>query len=180
VQFILIPGDEMKKIFYAFWVLVLFSLLIFDSSCKKNEEILQTPQGIFVINNGLSKVMYFHYEDLTYLVMTGSVLSQNEIGGTITSWKFIFRSGDTELLEINKANYSTYLLYNYGQSVLFAYNSAAINVSYADKAHENFSPYPGKLFSSNPDNMVIAITIADDNGNIQTLERIIAVTFDAY
>jgi hypothetical protein len=170
----------MKKSFFGFWALLLFSLLMFDSSCKKTEEILQTPHGLFVISNGLSKVMYFHYEDLTYLVMNGSVLSQNAIGGTITSWKFIFKSGDTEILEINKANYSSYLLYTYGPSVLYPYSSAVINVSYADKTHENFSPYPGKLFSSNPENMVISITITDDNGNIQTIERSIAVTFDAY
>jgi hypothetical protein len=170
----------MKKIFCGFWALALFSLLVFDSSCKINEEIQQTPQGLFAISSGLSKVMYFHYEDLTYLVMNASVLSQNTIGGTITSWKFIFRSGDSELIEISKANYSTYLLYTYGQSVLYPNNSAAINVSYADKAHENFSPCPGKLFSSDPDNMVISITILDDNGNIQTLERMIEVTFDAY
>jgi hypothetical protein len=170
----------MKKAFYGFWVLILFSLLLFDSSCKKTEEILQPPQGLFVINNGLSKVMYFHYEDLTYLVMSGSVLSQNAIGGTITSWKFIFKSGDTELLEINNANYSFYILYAYGQSVLSAYSSAVINVSYADKTHENFSPCPGKLFNSNPDNMDTFITITDDNGNVQTIERNMAVTFDAY
>jgi hypothetical protein len=124
--------------------------------------------------------MYFSNEDLTYLVMKGTVSCQNEIGGTITSWQFIFKSGNTELLEINKINYSSYVLYAYGQLILSANNSGIVNVSYADKLHDNFSPYQGKLFSANPDNMDIFITITDDNANIQTIGFNTAVTFDSY
>jgi hypothetical protein len=124
--------------------------------------------------------MYFHYEDLTYLVMNISVTSQNTIGGTINSWRFVFNSGDAKVIEINNANYSSYALYTYGQPIIYAYNIGLVNVSYADKTHENYSPFPGKLFNSNPDNVDVFITITDDNGNIQTIERNIAVMFDFY
>jgi hypothetical protein len=170
----------MKKNIFGLLILVLFSMLLFNSYCKKTEEILQKPKGLFVITDGIGKVMYFHYEDFTYLVMQGRVLSQNEISGTITSWKFIFKSGNTELLEINDANYSSYNLFTYGQLRIFANNVGTVNVSYIDKSHENFFPFHGKLFDANPDNMDIFITITDDNANIQTIEFNTTVTFDLY
>lgn len=170
----------MKKSFFAFWALVLFSLLLFDSSCKKTEEILQPPQGIFVISKVVGKVMYFHFEDITCLAIYSSVSSQNEIGGIISSWKFIFKSGNTELLEINNANYASFALYKYGLSIVVAFGVGTLNLSYSDKNREGFSPCQGKLFNENPDNLDAFITITDDNGNVQIIELNMAITFEAY
>lgn len=170
----------MKKSFFAFWVLILFSLMLFDSSCKKTEEILQKPLGLFVISKVVCKVQYFHFEDITCLAIYSSVSSQNEIGGIITSWKFIFKSGNTELLEINNANYSSFALSEYGLSRVVAFGVGTLNISYTDKYREEFSPFQGKLFNANPDNLDAFITITDDTGNVQTIERNAAVTFNAY
>jgi hypothetical protein len=166
-----------------FLFVALFSLVLLTSTCKKTDEIdegIPTPKGLFVISSGISNVMYFHYEDLTYLSMTGRVQCQNEIGGTIRSWRFVFKSGNTELLEINDANYSFYVLYTYGQLSVPANNQGIVNVSYADKAHEIFSPFLGRLFNADPDNMDIFMTISDDNANIQTIELNTTVTYNFY
>jgi hypothetical protein len=170
----------MKKSFFGFWVLIIYSLLIFNSACKKTEEILQPPQGLFVISKGISKVMFFHFEDITCMAIYSSVSSQNEIGGIISSWKFIFKSGNTELLEINNTNYSSFALYKYGISRVAAFGVGTLNLSYTDNYREGYSPFQGKLFDANPDNLDAFITITDDNGNMQTLQRNVAVAFEAY
>jgi len=173
----------MKKNIFAFLVAALFSLIIFTSTCKKADEIdevIPTTKGLFEIIDGMSKVMYFHYEDLTFLSMNGNVECQNEIAGTITSWKFIFKSGSRDLLEINDANYSSYVLYTNVQPIITANNMGFVYVSYADSSHEIFSPFHGKLFDAKPDNMDIFITITDDNANIQTIEFNTTVTFNIY
>jgi hypothetical protein len=173
----------MKKMISGFLSIALFFLVLPTSTCKKTDgidEVIPTPKGLFVISSGISKVMYFHYENLTYLTMTGRVQCQNDIGGKITAWKFVFKSGDRELLEINDANYSAYVLYTYGQLQIVSNTAGIVNVSYADKAHENFSPFSGRLFDADPDNMDIFMTIADDNANIQTIELNTAVTYNFY
>ncbi len=170
----------MKKSIFGLLNIICLSLLIFNSSCKKSDEIPQNPKGLFAVTSGVSKVKYFHFENLTYLVMIGRIASQNEIGGRITSWQFIFKSGNTELFEINNGNYPSYALYSYGEPIMNAYNSGVVTVSYADQAHQNFSPFLGKPFSADPDNMDIFITVTDDNSNIQTVHFNTTVTYNSY
>lgn len=173
----------MRKKISGFLSVALFSLVLLTFTCKKTDEIdegIPTSKGLFVISSGISNVMYFHYEDLTYLSMTGRVTCQNEIGGKITAWKFVFKSGGRKLLEINDTNYSSYVLYMYGQLRIPAYDMGILNVSYADKLHETFSPFQGRLFDADPDNMDIFITISDDNANIRTIELNTTVNYNFY
>jgi len=170
----------MKKSIFGLLLIICFSLIGFNSSCKRTDEILQKPKGLFAITSGISKVKYFHYENLTYLIMIGRIASQNEIGGKITSWQFVFKSGNAELFEINSSNFPSYALYAYGETLMSAYNSGIVTVSYADQSHENFSPFLGKPFNADPDNMDILITVIDDNSNIQTIRFNTIVTFDSY
>ena len=170
----------MKKSISGLFVAALIPLILFTSTCKKTDEAIPAAKGIFVISNGIGNVKYFHYENLTFMVMKAVIFCQNEIGGAITSWKFIFKSVDRTLLEINDTNYSSYALYADGQLRISENTVGLVNASYADESHDNFSPFQGRLFDVNPTAMDIFITVTDDNAYIQTFEFHTSVTYDIY
>ncbi len=94
-------------------------------------------------------------------LMSVTVAGTNGVPGSITSWKIEFKTGGTKVLEINNNNFASLLLrcdlqqYRVEPLGQFMFNSTDF--------------YPGRMFSTNPDNMDVYVTIADDNGYTKTV-----------
>lgn len=158
----------MNKKFLGFFVLVLFSLLLLNSACKKVE-------GIFEIASGEGHVYYDGIVFTTDLFFRCTVVNQSEISGTISTWKFVLKSGNTELLEITSENCSSFNMVNYEDLRIYPYKERIIigkSVPAIEKTY--FSA------ESIPDNMDITVAITDDNSNQLTIRFNAPVTYSEY
>ena len=175
-------------------IIGIISLLLF-SSCKKSDEIL--PEGFFEISAGWAQAAYDYVKDTTFLAMYVKVGSRNEVGGTITSWKFVYKAGNMEVLEINDRNHSSYVPYIVSNEVLFNpghrfmipayqevgfrleqgqyFNAGSPSGAYYD---ESFICH-GYVLKGNiiPDNMDITLKIDDDHSYSHTCKFNIRVSY---
>lgn len=160
----------MNNKFSGFFVLVLFSLLLFNSSCKKAD-----AEGVYLITSGEGKVYYDGIAFTTDLFFRCTVSNQSESTGTIAAWKCVYKSGNTELLEINSDNCSSFNMVNYANLRVYPYKERII-IGKSVPAIEK------TLFSAAriPDNMDISVTITDDNSNQMIIHFNATVTFSEY
>jgi hypothetical protein len=159
----------MKNKSRVFFVLALFSLLLFNSSCKKSENA-----GVFVITSGEGYVYYDGIVFRTDLSFSCGISNQSEIAGTINAWKFVFKKGGTELLEINSENCSSYNIIKYENVRINPYSVREIS-------GETIPQIERDLFSyGDPDNMDISVTITDDHSNQVTIHFNAPVSYNEY
>ena len=175
-------------------IIGMLSLLLF-SSCRKSDEIL--PQGVFEISAGWAQAAYDYVKDTTFLAMYVKVGSRNEVGGTITSWKFVYKAGSTEVLEINEKNHTSYVPYIVSNGSLFnpghrfmipAYQEVGFRLEQGQYFNSDFpsGAYYDERFICHgdvlagvtiPDNMDITLKIDDDNSYSHTCTFNIRVSY---
>jgi hypothetical protein len=159
----------MKGKFFVFLVLPFFSLLLLTSSCKKSEET-----GVYVITSAEGYVYYDGIVFKTDLSFSCGISNQSDILGTIKSWKFVFKSGNTELLEINSENCSSYNIIKFDNVQIKPYQVREI-------FGETIPPVERDLFGyGDPDNMDISVSITDDNSNDVTIAFNAPVSYNEY
>ncbi len=174
-------------------IMGMISLLLF-SACKKNDEIL--PEGAFEISSGWAQASYAYYNDSTSLAMYVGVSSLNETGGMITSWKFVFKDGGTEVLEINEKNYASYVPYIVANGIVLDPGRLPV-IPANQKAGFRFEQ--GQYFNACspggarydayfichgdvlngkiPDNMDITVTINDESSHAHTYTRNVRASY---
>lgn len=159
----------MKNNSGVFFVLVLFSLFLFNSSCKKSE-----GAGIYVITSGEGYVYYDGIVFKTDLSFSCGISNQSEIAGTIIAWKFVFKKGSTELLEINSDNCTSYNIIKFADVRVKPYSVREILGETIPAIERDLFPY------GDPDNMDISVTITDDNSNQATIHLTVPVSYNEY
>jgi hypothetical protein len=159
----------MKNKFDGFFVLVLFSLLLFNSSCKKSE-----GAGIYVITSGEGYVYYDGIVFKTDLSFSCGISNQSEIAGTINAWKFVFKFGNTELLEISSENCASYNIIKFENVPIKPYSVREIFGETIPVIERDLFP------NGDPDNMDISVTITDDNSNQVTIHFNAPVSYNEY
>lgn len=152
-----------------FYVLVLFSLLLFDPSCKKSE-----GAGIYVITSGEGYVYYDGIVFKTDLSFSCGIANQSEIAGTIDAWKFVFKKGSAELLEITSENCSAYNIIEFANVPIKPYSVREISGETIPVIARDLFP------DGDPDNMDISVTITDDNSNQVTIHFNAPVSYNEY
>ncbi len=152
-----------------FFVLVLFSLLLFNSFCKKSESA-----GIFVITSGEGYVYYDGIVFKTDLSFSCGISNQSEIAGTINAWKFVFKSGNTEVLEINSENCFSYNIIEFENVPIKPFSVREIMGETIPAIGRDLFPY------GDPDNMDISVTITDENSNQMTIHFNAPVSYNEY
>ncbi len=150
-------------------VLLLFCLLLFNSACK-NE-----GTGIYVITSGEGRVYYDGIAITTDLFFSCTVMNQSDVAGTITGWKIVFKSGSTELLEINSTNCAAFHM-DVQRDLRVQPRQERIIVGKTVPALD------GSRFVADalPDNMDITVTIEDDHDNQSAVLASAAVRYDEY
>jgi hypothetical protein len=161
--------DKMKNKLNGCFVLILVSLLAFNSSCKKSEEA-----GIFVITSGQGYVYYDGIVFQTNLSFSCGISNQSGIAGTINSWKFVFKNGSTELLEITSENCSSYNIIKFENVPIKPYSVREISGEAIPAIERDLFPY------GDPDNMDISVTITDDNSHKATIHFNAPVSYNEY
>lgn len=87
---------------------------------------------------------------------------------------FVFKFGNTELLEINSGNCSSFHVVKNENVIIHPFSEREI-------IGKTIPATAGDLFSlSNPDNMDISVTITDDNANQATIHFNAAVSYNEY
>ena len=160
----------MRNKFAGFSILILFSLLSFNSSCKKSE-----IEGVYIISSGEGSVYYDGIAFTTDLFFRCTVLNQSEILGTITSWKIVYKSGNTVVLEITSENCTSYNMAGHVDLQIHPYKERIL-------IGKSVPAIAGTIFSSSsiPDHLDISVTIADENSNQSTIRFIAVVTYTEY
>ncbi|MBN1471662.1 MAG: hypothetical protein JW925_07765 [Syntrophaceae bacterium] len=159
----------MKKNFKGLFVLVLFSLLLVNSSCKKSE-----GAGIFIITSGEGYVYYDGIVFETHLSFSCGISNQSGIAGTIDAWKFVFKSGNTKVLEINSENCTSYNIIKFENVPIKPYSVREISGETIPQIKRDLFPY------GDPDNLDISVTITDDNSNQVTIHFNAPVSYNEY
>jgi hypothetical protein len=159
----------MKNTLNVFFVLVLFSQLLINSSCKKSD-----TAGVFVISSGEGHVYFDGIVFKTDLSFSCGVSNQGEVAGTIDAWKFVFKKGSTAYLEINSENCPSYNIIYFVNVRINPYSVREISGETIPQVEMDLFPY------GDPDNMDISVTITDDNSNQQTIHFNAPVTYDEY
>jgi hypothetical protein len=70
----------MRNKFFAFFILIVFPLILFDSSCKKSE-----AAGVYVITSGQGSIFYDGIAVSFDLSFRCTILNQSDVPGTITA-----------------------------------------------------------------------------------------------
>lgn len=153
---------------------------LFFSSCKTSEDVPDLPQGYFIIEHSSAESMFYNNPNGTFLVFRVKVTSHNEIAGALKGWKFVMKSGNNVILEINSENYSAYFLTvltsdndpsSMNPSRIVMGNPLHIQVTSFDREAGVSHLYPGNLFALQvPDRFETFLTIQDDNGSMQTIK----------
>ena len=87
------------------------------------------------------------------------------MGGRITAFSFVIKSGNVALVEVNSENYASWLCGLWGELYIPALQASSINVQ-----HDTNVFYPGWIFGAYyPNNMDVFVTIVDDNGYTTTV-----------
>lgn len=160
----------MKNKFAGFFILLLFSLVIFNASCKKSE-----GEGVYVITSGEGRVDYDGIAFTTDLFFGCTVLNQSDIPGTITGWKLVYKSGSTQVLEIASENCASYNMDAFAKLLVHPYKERIIvgkSVPALNKVYFNASTIP--------DHMDISVTVMDDNENKAIIHFNAPVTYSEY
>lgn len=162
-----------------FILLGLIISLVF-SSCKTAEDVPDLPKGYFIIEYSSAEAIFYAKPNGTFLVFRVKVTSHNEIAGTLKGWKFVMKSGDNAILEINSENYSAYFLTvltadndpsSINPSRIVMDNPLHIQATSFDREAGVDHLYPGNLFALQvPDRFETFLTIQDDNGSLQTIK----------
>jgi len=159
----------MKNKFEGFIVLVLFILLVVNASCKKSESA-----GIYVITSGEGYVYYDGIVFKTDLSFSCGISNQSEIAGTINAWKFVFKSGNTEVLEITSENCFSYNIIKFDNVPIKPYSVREISGETIPVIERDLFP------NGDPDNLDISVTITDDNSNQVTIHFNAPVSYNEY
>lgn len=159
------------KIKNAVTAVLIAGLAIFSLSCKKEKEL-------FWISGGTGNIAYDISADTTTLLIRCYVTSKNEADAVVTGWRIVFRSGETELLEVTDGNcldYAPFLMVtpiaHLGMGYFMWQSNNPRNLA-------DSHPFQGKLFpAAAPDNLNIFMTVADSAGTVVDVEQNLIVYY---
>jgi len=148
-----------------------FAAMLIPVSCKKEAEL-------FWISGGSGNIAYDISEDSTTLLVRCYLTSKDEADADVTGWRIVFRSGQTELLEVTDGNYRDFAPFlmvtpiaHFGMGFFMWQSNNPRNLS-------DSHPYQGKLFpAAAPDNLNIFMTIADSAGAVADVEQHLLVYY---
>ncbi|MCX6554977.1 MAG: hypothetical protein NTZ12_08195 [Candidatus Aminicenantes bacterium] len=146
-------------------LVLILCLLFFSLSCKKDEEIYKIYRGSGTISYNISL-------DETFFEIEFGVTSTNNVDARITSWKLVFKSGETQLLEINSDNYQNYAPFLNCPDIMH-FDAGEFTLGSVDPGDlANSQPCQGKVFpAAAPDYMYVSVTLTDTNGKVETAEQ---------
>ena len=153
---------------------LILCLLFFSWSCKKDG-------AFYKIYWGSGTISYNITMDETYFDILFGVTSTNDADARITSWKLVFRSGETQLLEINSDNYQSYAPFLSAPDLMH-FNAERFALQSVDPTNlSNSHPCEGKVFpAAAPDHMDVSVTLTDTYGKAGTAEQRLPVYFSSH
>lgn len=149
-------------------VVVLVALL---SKKKTTNPPISKPKGVFLVSPVVGSAFWDYIFNQMTLTFSAQIFSNDNIGGTITNWKFIVKSGNSSLLEINPNNYNN-SVYNLSG---YTTNNNSLQIPANQKITLTIKHDEGNYISGNPfgqiipDNLDFYITIMDNNGYEQSI-----------
>jgi hypothetical protein len=144
---------------------LVFGLLSFPVSCKKDVEL-------FWISGGSGNITYDISENSTTLLIRCYMTSKDEADADVTGWRIVFRSGQTELLEVTDGNYQDFAPFLMLTPIAHWGMGSFMWLSNNPRNLSDSHPYQGKLFpAAAPDNLNIFMTIADSAGKVVDIEQ---------
>lgn len=152
-------------------ILVIFVLLLVVS-CKKSSEAVA---GIYSITSGSATVGWPPFGN-AYFAMRADVSCQNEVAGTIISWKFLFKTDERVIVEVDNLNYTAYAPYiqtnagydEQGRFYIPAGRDIFFKLSQSSGGEDFFCPY--YMLPERPYDLLIVMEILDENGNLAACE----------
>jgi hypothetical protein len=153
---------------------LILCLLFLPLSCKKDEEIYKIYWGSGTISYNITL-------DETYFDILFGVTSTNDVDARITSWKLVFRSGETQLLEINSDNYQNYAPFLSAPDIMH-FDAGRFTLQSVDPDDfSNSHSCEGKVFpAAVPDHMDVSVTLTDTHGKAGTAEQRLPVYFSSH
>jgi hypothetical protein len=141
-------------------------------SCRKAHD----PYGI---TWGSGNISYDISLNATFFMITFTVSNWTDVDARITAWRLVFRSGETQLLEVNSKNYQSYAPFVNCPDTIYQQTLGVFTMQSNDPSDlANSHPCQGKVFSSAaPDSMHVFVTLSDTDGNEETVEQNLEVFY---
>jgi hypothetical protein len=150
---------------------LLLALTFLASSCKVEPEL-------FSILSGEGNISYNPAQNATFFSIRFWVKSVSDEQAKITGWRIVFKSGQDQLLEVNKSNHQAYAPFVIFQDLDKFGITFFILQSVNPYNPADSRPFAGKLFpAASPDKMDILLDITLLNGKTTTAEQTLQVWY---